>query len=99
MDYTKYIVTLSEEELEDMKDLVDDNSEHIWDAAEAGSSTPYSLEDLPSLLAAVREFKDLAEAYKPDPFSGDDDYGYGLNEGSYMVAREIERILERHGLY
>ena len=32
MDYTKYIVTLSEEELEDMKDLVDDNSEHIWDA-------------------------------------------------------------------
>ena len=32
MDFTKYIVTLSEEELEDMKDLVDDNSEHIWDA-------------------------------------------------------------------
>lgn len=31
MDFTKYIVTLSEEELEDMKDLVDDNSDHIWD--------------------------------------------------------------------
>ena len=35
----------------------------------------------------------------PSGLGGCQDYGYGLNEGSYMVAREIERILKKHGLY
>ena len=48
MDFTKYIVTLSEEELEEMKDLVDDNSEHIWDTLRIPSAAYPDLQIIPA---------------------------------------------------
>ena len=75
MDFTQYIVTLSEEELEDMKDLVDDNSEHIWDTIRHPSAAYPDHQMIPTthrlafLLKGIREgaLQEIMQCLSPYP--------------------------------